>query len=144
MSLAQNTILLWKVLKVYKSTREISAFSGGVLGIWADTYARFEVWPTHPSIYQNFLPRPIHLPNFLPIFALELIYTKIWRSNPSIYRFCQFLLFNPSIYQNYTLKPIHLPKFHTFFGKWPTHDPFSFAVFLNHLIFFRIWGSLFL
>ena len=47
---------------------------GGVLGIWADTYARFKVLSTHPSIYQNFLLKPIHLPKFLPIFALEPIY----------------------------------------------------------------------
>ena len=66
-------------------------FHPGVLGIWADTYARFEVWPTHPFIYQNFLPRPIHLPNF-----------------------CQFLLLNSSIYQNLTLKPINLPFFANF------------------------------
>ena len=72
---------------------------GGVLGIWADTYARFEVWPTHPSIYQNILPRPIHLPIF-----------------------CQFLLLNSSIYQNLTQNPIHLP-FLPIFAPEPIYLP---------------------
>ena len=39
---------------------------GDVLGIWADTYAQFRVWPPHPSIDQKFLLKPIHLPKFFP------------------------------------------------------------------------------
>ena len=91
----------------------------GVLGIWADTYAWFEVWSTHPSNYQSFLPKPIHRPFFANFLLM----------NPSIYQnmtlkviylpFSQFLLLNPSIYQNFMLKPIHLPKFHTFLGNDP-------------------------
>ena len=74
---------------------------GGVLGIWANTYARFEVWPTHPFIYQNFLPSPIHLPNFLPIFALELIYLPKFdaQTHPST-----------GFLPIFALEPIDLPK----------------------------------
>ena len=108
------------------TTFSCSFYPRGVLGIWADTYARFRVWPTHPSIYQNFLLKPIYLPKFSA-------------QNPSIYQNYpskhQFLFSNLSIYQNLVLrilpstkilrfrcsKPIHLPKFNDFFRKWPTH-----------------------
>ena len=78
---------------------------GGVLGIWADTYARFKVLSTHPSIYQNFLLKPIHLPKFLPIFALEPIYLPNLTLKPiHLPIFCQFLLWNPSIPRGFWLK----------------------------------------
>ena len=75
------------------------------LGIWADAYAQFMGWPTHPSIYQKFLLKPINLTNFV---------LKIRQGA----KFCSSTHLSTKIY---TFKPIHLPKFHNFRGKCPTH-----------------------
>ena len=89
-------------------------FSRGylVFGIWADIYDRFKVCLTHLSIYQNFLLKPIRLPNFFPQSQTRC---QFLLSNPSIYRNSHFLekIAHPSIYISF-LKPIHLHRSYVF------------------------------
>ena len=86
----------------------------GVLGIWADTYAQFRGWPIHPSIYQKFHLKPIHLP-------------KLCSQNQAR---CQILLWNLSIYQNLDAQTHPPTKMSHFLGgKWPTH--LSVSAFQN-------------
>ena len=91
----------------------------GVLGIWADTYARFKVLSTHPSIYQNFLLKPIHLPKFLPFFALEPIYLAKFdtQTHPST-----------NFMPIFALEPISLPKFGV-----QTHQSAKISQFLGKM-----------
>ena len=68
---------------------------------YSDTCARFKVWSIHPFIYQDFLFKPIHLPIFLSIFALGLIYLPKFEAQ----------IHPPTIFLPiFALKPIYLPK----------------------------------
>ena len=115
------------------SLKSVVDARGGVLGIWADTYARFWVGPTHPSMYQILVLKPIHVPKFFAqnpssyqfysVFIVKPIHVpKIHAQNPSMYRnFTNFRkMTHPCLYISLS-KPIHVPKFHDFGGKWPTH-----------------------
>ena len=100
----------------------------------SDTYSRFDVWPTHPSIYQNFLPRPIHLPKFLPIFTHEHDYLPKFDAQTRLSTiFCQFLLLNPSISTKIIRSNPSIYQNFTHFGKWPTH--LSTSAFQNPPIY---------
>ena len=81
---------------------------GGTWSLGGYIYSRFRVWPSHPSIYQNFMLKThpsTKITHRNTNFSFQTHQsTKIWYSEPfHLPKFYNFGAPNPSIYQNLTI-----------------------------------------